>query len=256
MNKIIALSGPTASGKTGWSLELAKSHNGVIICADSRTVYRELNLGAAKVTAEFPATWRDTANGPIAVVEGIDHYGLNLADLTQRYAVGEFQQYVYGILPTIWESGRQPIIVGGTGLYVSAVLEGYTFHGRYSKERKDPGFLSLSIVIDRPRDELYRRIDMRVDERLAQGMLDEVRALIAEGRTKRLLGLGLEYRVLTEYLLGEETPERLNAYIVRLKGEIHAYARRQLTWWRHRANAQWVSGYTELVQQVDTFLAS
>lgn len=254
MSTLIALSGPTASGKSGWGIALAKDLKGAIICADSRTVYTELNIGAGKVTTEYPAAWRDSPHGPIATVEGIDHYGLNLVDLTETFTVGQFQQRVLRILPVLWRQGLQPIIVGGTGLYLSAVLEGYTFTGRGGRNRHEPPWSSRVCVIDRARETLYRQIDERVDTRLAHGLLTEVKDLVAQGQTDRLLRLGLEYRVLTEYCLGEQSPEQLAKFVTRLKGEIHAYARRQLTWWRHRPDVHWVSSYTELRTTARDFL--
>ncbi|MBI4032775.1 hypothetical protein HY374_03660 [Candidatus Berkelbacteria bacterium] len=254
--KLIAISGPTASGKSGWGIQLAQAVNGVIICADSRTVYRELNIGAGKVTTEYPTTWRQSPFGPVATVEGVDHYGLNLLGLDETFTVGQFQHYVYGLLSLLWSHGKQPILVGGTGLYVSAVIEGYTFGGRGHRVRQRPDFFSRVFVVNRPRQELYQRIDQRVDGRVAQGMVEEVRALIDQGWTERLKALGLEYRVLTKYLLGGESSEAQEAMVARLKGEIHAYARRQLTWWRHRSDVSWISSYTELEAKARQFLAT
>ncbi|MBI4023170.1 hypothetical protein HY375_03330 [Candidatus Berkelbacteria bacterium] len=248
---LLVLAGPTASGKSGWALRFAKEHRGAIIAADSRTVYRELNLGAGKVTTEHPATWRTGASGPIATIEGIDHYGLNLVGLGDRFTVADFQDYVYRLLPDLWRHGLQPILVGGTGLYVSAVIEGYTFSGRGGRTSQTPAFPAQVFVIDRPRTELYARIDARLEERLDAGLLTEVVSLMEGGHTKRLLALGLEYRVLTEYLLGDHSPEQLSAAVAKLSGQIHAYARRQLTWWRHHGSVRWISGYTEFVERAE-----
>ncbi len=248
--RVIALSGPTACGKSTWGIRLAQKRGGVIIAADSRTVYRELNIGAGKVTTECSATWRESRFGPVATVNGVDHYGLNLVGLEDRFTVADYQQYTYKLLAELFKHSLQPILVGGTGLYISAVLEGYEFSGRGGRSRHRPVYSSRVFVIDRPRAELYRRIDERVDERIKSGMLEEVDALIAQGHTERLIRLGLEYRVLTEYLLGKRSSERQADAVRVLQGQIHAYARRQLTWWRHRPDVNWVSSYTQLEQLV------
>lgn len=250
MNTLIAISGPTASGKSSLGIQLAKAVGGAIICADSRTVYRELDIGSGKVTTEYPATWRETEYGPVAMVEGVDHYGLNLVGLNEVYTAARFQEYAQRLLGQLWLGGIQPIIVGGTGLYISALTEGYVFGGRYSQAKRDPGFKSRVFVVDPGREMLYRKIDERVDTRMQQGMLQEVRELVRQGWSERLLGLGLEYRVLTQYLLGNvDNDKQLADTVSRLKGQIHAYARRQYTWWRHRSNAKWISEYTELERE-------
>lgn len=124
---IIALAGPNGSGKTAWSLDLAKRIDGVVIAADSRTVYRGLDIGTGKVTTEYPVVWRDTDHGRVAIVEGIDHYGLDLADPTSQYTAADYQHYVYQLLPSLWKQGKIPLLVGGTGLYIDAVTRGFSF---------------------------------------------------------------------------------------------------------------------------------
>lgn len=126
-HQVIALTGPTGSGKTAWSLKLARQIGGVVIAADSRTVYRGLDIGTGKVTTEYPATWRDSSHGRVATVEGIDHYGLDLVEPTEQFTAAEFQCYVYELLPTLWSEGKIPILVGGTGLYIDAVIRGFDF---------------------------------------------------------------------------------------------------------------------------------
>ncbi len=124
---LLALAGPTGSGKTAWSLKLAKAINGVVIAADSRTVYRGLDIGTGKVTTEYPTTWHDTPHGQVATVEGIDHYGLDLVEPTTQFTAADYQRHVYGLLPLLWQQGRIPILVGGTGLYIDAVTRGFDF---------------------------------------------------------------------------------------------------------------------------------
>lgn len=290
------MTGPTASGKTTWSLDFAKKHHCAIISADSRTVYRELSLGAGKVTTEYPARYRVTNLGPVYDIEGIPHYGLDLVGLDEVYTASRFKDYVSTVSRQIEEDGWQPMLVGGSGLYIDAVRHGYSFPSSYQLppewfdrplddlllelDQRDPetaehidrnnrrrvvralayvlvtnqsfkraqqqttSLPTIAAIVNRPRAELYERIDARVDLRMEQGMLEEVRGLVEKGLAERLLGLGLEYRILTEYLLGHHSS--LAVAVERLKFAIHAYARRQLTWWRRQSDVHWVSTYTEL----------
>ncbi|MGI6103634.1 MAG: tRNA (adenosine(37)-N6)-dimethylallyltransferase MiaA [Patescibacteria group bacterium] len=297
---MLVVSGPTASGKSSWALRLAQRVRGAIIAADSRTVYRELSIGAGKVTTEYPADRFDTADGPMYVIDGVPHYGLDLATLDEVYTVAQFQSYVRTLVPELQQAGYVPMLVGGSGLYIDAVRHGFVFpestpppstwktrlledlveelrtldpysasnldlRNRRRVERalayvhatgksfcvaqqREGGYDHQLFVVDRPREELYARIDQRVDERMAAGMLEEVRALVQGGWSERLLGLGLEYRVLTAFLEGA-IPTQAEA-VQQLKYAIHAFARRQLTWWRRQPDVRWVSSYTALERQV------
>ena len=293
---MIIITGPTASGKSTLGLQLAQRIGGAIIAADSRTVYKELSIGAGKVTTEYAAIRRESAVGPVYDIEGVPHYGIDLVTLDTTYTVAQYQEYVASVLPTIARAGRVPILLGGSGLYVDAVRLGYRFPEKVSVpqdwvnrtlselvhelQRDDPktaatidirnrrrveralayvqatgaSFLTAQrrsaghqhslYVVDRLRTELYEGIDARVDARMASGMLEEVRALVAAGYEDRLLGLGLEYRILTQFLLGQ-IPS-IDVAVRTLKYAIHGFARRQLSWWRSRPDAIWISSYTAL----------
>jgi tRNA dimethylallyltransferase len=112
-NDIIAIVGPTASGKTALAIEIAKRHNGEIICADSRTIYRDMDIGTAKPT--------------LAEQQGIPHYFLDIIEPDQHYSAQEFKAAAETRILDITARGKLPIIVGGTGLYVYALLYDYTF---------------------------------------------------------------------------------------------------------------------------------
>ena len=124
---VLALSGPTGSGKTEWGIRLAKELGGVVIAADSRTVYKTLDIGTNKATYEYPSVERESEFGPVYRIDGIDHYGLNIAEPNEQYTAAMFQQFTYKLLPVLWEQHRVPILVGGTGLYIDAVGEGFQF---------------------------------------------------------------------------------------------------------------------------------
>ena len=112
--KLIVILGPTACGKSGLGVALAKQYNGEIVSADSRQVYRGLDLGTGKITP--------------AEMEGVPHHLLDVAGPGEQYSVARFQQEAYAAIGGILERGKVPFLVGGTGLYVRAVSEGYVFH--------------------------------------------------------------------------------------------------------------------------------
>ena len=113
---LIAIVGPTASGKTGLALELAERWNGEIICADSRTIYRGMDIGTAKPTKQEQARVR--------------HWGLDLVDPDQPFSASDFKDYAEEAIADITSRGKVPFLVGGTGLYVEAVLYGFEFGGK------------------------------------------------------------------------------------------------------------------------------
>jgi tRNA dimethylallyltransferase len=130
--KIICVVGPTASGKTAVGIALARAFDGEVVCADSRTVYRGLDIGTAKpvgaglADSEKPAPTGDIkslfTSKPV-VVEGIPHWGIDIADPDQTLSVAEFQKYADTVIEGILGRGRVPIVVGGTGLYIRAIVD-------------------------------------------------------------------------------------------------------------------------------------
>lgn len=112
-NKVICIVGPTASGKTGLGIELAKKINGEVISADSMQIYRNLNIGTAKVTEEE--------------AQGIKHHIIDICDVNEKFSVADFKSMCYDKIEEIINKGKTPIIVGGTGLYVSSVVDNMNF---------------------------------------------------------------------------------------------------------------------------------
>lgn len=126
MKKITAIVGPTASGKSELSLYLAKKFNGEIICADSRTVYKELNIGTSKPYLE--KKYKKSHNldyGTIYTISGIPHYMLDIVRPNQTFTVAQFQEMTFKIIEDILKRGKIPFLVGGTGLYIDAVTKGF-----------------------------------------------------------------------------------------------------------------------------------
>jgi tRNA dimethylallyltransferase len=281
--KLVVLLGPTASGKSGSGIRLAQHFNGEIISADSRQVYRGLDIGTAKVTPAEQAL--------------VPHHLLDVADPREVYTVVQFQQDAITAIKDTLKRGHQPFLVGGSPHYIQAVvdnldiphiepqpelraqlekrplpellaqlekldpqsaatidrnnprrviraLEVCLISGNpFSQQRKmaEPLYQSLLLGIEWPREILYRRIDARVDERMQQGMVQEVQRLLDEGISReRLEALGLEYRYITRLLRGEFKNE--DEMVQKLKYAIHDFTRRQLTWFRKDKRIVWVNG--------------
>ena len=281
--QLIVVPGPTASGKSALGIALAQRFHGEIVSADSRQVYRGLEIGTAKVTAEERAL--------------VPHHLLDVADVQEIYTVSQFQQQAIAAINDIAARGLQPFLVGGSPHYIQAVVDNLdipavppqpalraelearplaellaqleeldtqsaavidrnnrrrviralevclTSGKPFSEQRRvaAPLYRSLLLGIQWPREELYRRIDRRVDERIQLGMVQEVRTLLDNGVShERLEALGLEYRFISRWLRGEFPSEE--AMAERLKFAIHDFTRRQLTWFRKDTRIMWIDG--------------
>lgn len=280
---LLVVLGPTASGKSGSGIVLAQRFHGEIISADSRQVYRGLDIGAAKVSAEEQAL--------------VPHHLLDVADPREIYTVADFQQQSSAAIAAVLARGHLPLLVGGSAHYIQAVVDNLAIPAvppqpelraalearplpellaelerldpqaaasidrhnprrviralevclvtgaPFSSQRQagPPLYRSLLLGIRWPREILYQRIDARVDERMCQGMVQEVRQLLAAGVShERLDALGLEYRFISRWLRGEFASEE--AMVERLKYAIHDFTRRQLTWFRKDARIVWIEG--------------
>ena len=270
MPDLVAILGPTASGKTKLAVRLAEETGGEIISADSRQVYRELTIGSGKDLDAY------NANGKTIPCHLID-----MAGVAHEYNLFEFQNDFLQAYKAIKQRGRTPVLCGGTGLYLDAVLRGYnlqktpenpalrealssksdqelidllktykTLHNKTDIEDRDrmlraieiadhekrnpdilfPRLNSLVFGLKWERSEIKRRITQRLKERLENGMLKETQRLLKNGVPKeRLYQLGLEYRYTTMYLLKELN---YNDMFQKLNASIHAFAKRQMTWFR------------------------
>lgn len=234
MEKLIAIVGPTASGKTALGEALALRHSGEIISADARQVYRGMDLGTAKEK-----------------VLRVPQHLIDIADPGDRMRVGEYQRRAYEVIDDILSRGKWPFLVGGSMLYVSAVTEGYVFGGSGVQE-KMPHYESLLIGIAWDREELKEKAAIRLRERVEAGLLKEVEGLLQAGVSADWLkACGLEYRHYTELALGECTADEA---LERTRIAINQYIKRQYTWWRHHGDVQWVTGEEEATSLVEAFL--
>jgi tRNA dimethylallyltransferase len=268
----LILLGATATGKTALAVELAHALHGEIISADSRQVYRGLDIGSGKDLDEYGSD-----------SDSVPYHLIDCVDLDHEFSVFEFQKRAYDTRAQIRERNKLPIIVGGTGLYLSAFLqdrrmvevpENPELHDHLDKlsqqelvarlktlktdlhnstDTQDTDRLIRAIEIEEytkthppepapemnplilgirfPRPILHERIAARLKQRLNEGMVEEVEALLADGiPPERLITLGLEYRFITEYLRG--TINNKNDLFQKLLPAIKNFAKRQESWFR------------------------
>ncbi|MDR2145345.1 MAG: tRNA (adenosine(37)-N6)-dimethylallyltransferase MiaA, partial [Tannerella sp.] len=270
--ELITILGPTACGKTSLAAALAERLNSEIICADSRQVYRRMDIGTGKDFDDYVVNGRK-----------IPYHLIDICEPGVKYNVFEYQHDFFEIYNNLKNRGITPILCGGTGMYIEAVLKGYklldvpvnpelrnslkqkslqeleailstykTLHNKtdvdsaqrairaieieeYYKtqipeqtEFQPVNSLIVGLNIDR---ELRReRISTRLHKRLENGMIDEVHALLDSGlKSEDLIYYGLEYKYLTEYIIGELS---YNEMFTQLEIAIHQFAKRQMTWFR------------------------
>ena len=298
--KVIVICGPTASGKTSLSVELAKKCNGEIISADSMQIYKEMNIGTAKVTPEE--------------MQGIKHYMIDIVSPTERYSVAEFKVQAEKAIEEILKKGKTPIIAGGTGLYVNSLIYNIQYNDikideeyrKYLEERVEKeGLQSLygeakkidfeamkSIsqndkkrilrvlemyhqtgktktelekesrkeevkydykvyAINWEREELYKRINKRVDIMIEQGLIEEVENLVKKYNKFPTAMQGLGYKEVVEYLDKKITKEEM---IEKIKMETRRYAKRQITWFKKIKNVKWIQGNETISNNINLIL--
>jgi tRNA dimethylallyltransferase len=269
---LLTILGPTASGKTAFAVALADLLDGEIISADSRQVYRGMDIGTGKDLADYAINGRQIA-----------HHLIDIAQPGYKYNLFEYQRDFLAAYNDIRSRGKLPVLCGGTGLYIEAVLKGYrllpvpenpalrtrlanksleeltellkqykTLHNttdvdtpkravraieieefyRHTPvdERAFPALHALIFGLDISRELRRERISRRLQQRLDEGMADEVRRLLAQGiAPDDLIYYGLEYKYLTLYVTGQLTRDELFS---RLETAIHQFAKRQMTWFR------------------------
>jgi tRNA dimethylallyltransferase len=273
---LLAIVGPTAVGKTAFSLQLASDLDGEIISADSRQIYRGLDIGTDKASPAQQAQ--------------VPHHLLDVVAPDQVLTLAEYQRAAYAAIAAVHGRGRRPLLVGGTGLYVRAVLEGLgipevppdealraelesyaaeqgalALHARLAaldptaaaridhrnvrrvvralevclltgqpiselQAAAPPPYRLLRIGLTRPRAALHARIDQRVDEMLARGLLAETQRLLDAGYSPQLPALtGLGYRQMIQYLQGDVSYDDA---VIAIKQQTRRFVRQQTTWFR------------------------
>jgi len=223
---LVVVLGPTASGKTRYAVQLARALGlpAEILSADSRQVYRGMDIGTGKDLAEYG---------------NIPYHLIDICDAGEQYNLYRYRQDFKAAYGDIRARGAVPILCGGTGLYIHAVTSGYDF--AEGKPLSAPAAGERNIEAGMPqrpyfigtlvsREERNARIDRRLDERLREGMVDEIRGLLERGvPAETLLSYGLEYKFVTLYLQGELDYAQMRDL---LATAIHQFAKRQMTWFR------------------------
>lgn len=292
MGKLIVIAGTNASGKSGLGVELASRYGGEIVSADSRQVFRGLDLGSGKITPQE--------------MQGVPHHLIDVCQPGDFFSMADFQRLAYAAIDGIQARGKLPFLVGGTGLYVDAVAEGYELSDRapdlalraelethttpelyqmlqeklpgteidpknrnrvmralerlaaddYHPGKRQPRYEVLKLGVSWDRETLKQRIDERLERRLRDGMMQEVQGLLDAGVSREfLMKLGLEYRYLTRYLDGELTYEQM---VLELGNAIKKFAKRQVTWFKKDPAIHWLDMRADPVAQaaalIDRFL--
>lgn len=287
MEPVIVIAGPTASGKTRLSIELAKLINGSIVSADSMQVYKYMDIGTAKPDKEE--------------MSGVRHYMINEVDPDENYSVARYRERALECIAAITEEGGRPIVTGGTGLYINSLVyninfseticdedlrealkaEAEQYGNRYLYEKlsridpeaasrihendtkriiraievythtrktisehirqsrlEPPPYRYILFGLDWDREELYRRIDERVDRMISEGLVEETRRLVEMGYDKRSTAMqAIGYKEILPYLKGECSLEEA---VEMLKRNTRRYAKRQMTWFRRMQEIIWL----------------
>ncbi len=291
--KILVIVGPTASGKTSLSIQLAKLFEGEIISADSRQIYKGLDLGTGKVTHNE--------------MDGVPHHLLDIAEPTEIYNASQYVDGAKTALQGIISRNHLPIITGGTFFYIDALLGKFTLpdippnpllrqtlegkttqalfetlhekDARYAEivDKENPRRLiraieiiealghmpepskelpynTLTIGISIPKETLKENIHARLLKRLELGMIAEVERLLEKGIThERLQDLGLEYRFISQYLRNTITYEEM---LTQIETKTWQYAKRQMTWLKRDETIVWVdpTDVESIQKEVEGFL--
>ncbi|MBI4948340.1 hypothetical protein HY844_02180 [Candidatus Berkelbacteria bacterium] len=247
IKKVIAIVGATNSGKTALAVKLAKEINGVIISADSRQIYRGLDVGTNKEGKQS-----EFLGYTSRIIEEIPQLLIDQMEITQKFTLNDWLILAKEMIDKLWKNGNVPIVVGGTGLYITALLEGYVpGSGRHAKIKNEVDFNSIILSPKVSRDELFKKSDQRI-ERIFDRLVEETRQLRTDARNIGWLKtIGLDYKFASDYLDGLLTKPQA---IEQLKKASRAYIRRQQTWWRHHGTIHEIENYSKLVELVDNFL--
>ena len=269
---IIAVVGPTASGKSALAVEVAKLFGGEILSCDSMQVYRGMDIGTAKVTEEEK--------------QGVPHHLIDIADPTENFSCADYAKDAKKVIGEVSSRGKIPVFCGGTGLYLESAVRIDSFSAapadpelRKNLESRDPGELYrllsetdpeaamkthannvkrvvraleiymltivpsfsarvLKIFLDfNDRSILYDRIDRRAEEMFGKGLVEEVRGLDSEAFRSSTASDGIGYKEVLMYLDGKITLEEA---VEAVKKASRNYAKRQLTWFRRNENIKWL----------------
>lgn len=247
---LLVIVGPTASGKTALAIDLAKKFNGEIICADSRTIYKDMDIGTAKPT--------------LPEQDGIPHHLLDIIGPGEAFTVADFKNLAGKVIEDISSRGKLPIMVGGSGLYIDSVIYDYDFANTASgRDTQNPRHLSrvgpsqprdlrantLVLGLDVDPEVLGQRIAERIEAMLQAGLVREAERLVSK------YGWDIEamktYQPLRDYMEGRETEAEAIAKMVIKDRQL---AKKQRTWFKRNNSIHWLPDPSKSVDIVTTFL--
>ena len=210
----VCVLGPTASGKTKYAVALAKALGGEILSADSRQVYRGMDIGTGKDLGEYG---------------DVPYHLIDIAPAGAKFNIYQYQEAFAKAFAEVKSRGVIPIVCGGSGLYVESVTRAYKFDkgNGVDTELLPKNTYYIGTLVSR--EERVHRIDVRLEERLKEGLVEEVRNLMKTVPADDLIYYGLEYKFVTEYLLGKYSYDDM---VMFLGNAIHQFAKRQMTWFR------------------------
>lgn len=298
---LIVIVGPTAVGKTSVSIKLAKRLNGEIISADSRLLYRGMDIGTAKPTEEE--------------MSGVPHYLIDVADPDERWNLAIYQREAYQIIDAIHERGKLPFLVGGTGQYIRSIIEGWNIptqrpdyqlrnalnhwaekigaEGLYKRlktvdpaaaenidhrnkrrtiramevifktgekfsvlrDKQECSYDPIILGLERSREELYQRVDQRIEQMLADGLVDEVRNLLDKGYPPDLSTMSaIGYGEIICYLDGEISYEEA---VTLIKRNTRTFVRRQANWFKpDDPRITWFEASPDMIDRMELWIRS
>ena len=210
----VCVLGPTASGKTKYAVALAKALGGEILSADSRQVYRGMDIGTGKDLGEYG---------------DVPYHLIDIAPAGAKFNIYQYQEAFAKAFADVKSRGIVPIICGGSGLYIESVTRAYKFDKGNGVDTELLPKYTYYIGTLVSREERVRRIDVRLEERLKEGLVEEVENLMKTVPAEDLIYYGLEYKFVTEYLLGKYGYDDM---VMFLGNAIHQFAKRQMTWFR------------------------
>ena len=286
LEKIIAVVGPTASGKTALAIEIAKEFNGEVVSCDSMQIYKHMDIGTAKPTIEEQ--------------QQVKHHMIDIVEPYENYSVAEFTKRARECIDDVIARGKVPVVAGGTGLYFDSIVEnvvfpdipndpkfcdemyemaelcgnqavhdllaqkdpqaaakihpnnlrrviraleichvtGRTFTAVNADSKHEPIYDALIFGLDIEREFLYDRINRRVEQMIAEGLLEEVQGLKDMGIDRNTTAMqAIGYKEFLEFLDGKST---FHEAVDKIKMESRRYAKRQLTWFRRNSGINWV----------------
>lgn len=286
---IVAIVGPTGVGKTNMSIELAKHYDAEIISCDSMQIYKKMDIGTAKITDEEK--------------QGIKHHLIDIKDVLDDYSVFDYQRDARQVLDCLLNKNKNVVIVGGTGLYLKALLYNYDFklnindkkdyssytnkelydmvlkidkntkihinnrqrlesylnnHSYHKKNKKVESKMIYDakiIGLTRPRDELYKAINKRVDYMMENGLEKEARYFYDNNIRSKAIKTAIAYKELYYYFDGKMS---LDEAVDLIKKKSRNYAKRQYTWFNNQMDVKWfntyVNDFSKTIKEVEDYI--